>query len=166
MRALRDGGANHAQHIKRRDDGGHAHGKFPYPRHRLVVIRGGDSEHAAINGAPITRASGLWSRHALVPVLRRRENLLGEASEAEKMTIHSPPFANDLEAAHPWIILRLPSLRRTESAIRSRQTPPCSIGCRKSCGSRNRKTFSGATGPKKKMHGSWNRRSASASSSN
>src|ERR1700704_704808 len=166
MRALRDGGANHAQHIKRRDDGGHAHGKFPYPRHRLVVIRGGDSEHAAINGAPITRASGLWSRHALVPVLRRRENLLGEASEAEKMTIHSPPFANDLEAAHPWIILRLPSLHRAELAIRSRQTPRCSIGCRKSRGSPNRKTFSGATGQKKRTRGCSIRRNGLALSSN
>src|SRR5205823_865096 len=81
------------------------------------------------------------------------ENLLGEASEAAKMTIHSAHFANDFEAAHPWIILPLPSLRRAESATPSRRTRQSSIGCRKSRGSPNRKTFSGATARRKRTRG-------------
>src|ERR1043165_9414334 len=86
-----------------------------YPGHRLVVIRGGDSEHGAINGAGSSRASGV-GRSAL----SGRENLLGQVSEAAKMTIRSTPFANA-----PWIISRLPSRRPPESATPNRRTPPC-----------------------------------------
>src|SRR2546421_13103160 len=95
-----------------------------------------------------------------------RENLLGQRPEAAKMTIHFPPFANDLEAAHPWITWRPPFLRRRESAIRSPQTARCSIGSRKWRGSPNRKTFSGVTARRKRTRGSWSRRNGWESSSN
>src|SRR5687768_12506651 len=95
----------------------HVHGVAADPGYRLVVIRGGDTEHAAIKCAPASRASGVLVATALWAVClppfrfkqshqtahravatRVRENLLGEVGEATKITI--PHSRIDAEAGH------------------------------------------------------------------
>jgi hypothetical protein len=68
---------------------GDMHRMTPHPCYRLVVIGGRDPEHASINQRP-SRAQAM--SFSAAPGMNE-ENLLGEATEAEKMTIRSSAFA-------------------------------------------------------------------------